>query len=296
MDFSSIGAFLAIAQYRNISKAAASLYLSQSNLSARISKLEKEIGYQLFMRQRGKHTVELTPKGQQFMEYAKQISNALVEIENLAIEQDRQFLSVGANAGIHQFTLNAFYQDFITNHPNICLGLHTYHSSDIYNYVNSGRFELGIVSNAKKMPDISTTLIYEEPLFIVANHDSPYYNGIMPEQLPGNHEIFMAYTQDYIAWHEQYWPDRQYFARLSDAFDLPTFFNDPNKWALVSLSTAVYFADRFNWSVFRPGREIPNIRYYLIEKTNKYRSEAAKICKQELFEFLAHDINLISKV
>lgn len=230
------------------------------------------------------------------MEYAKQISNALVEIENLAIEPDRQFLSIGANAGTHQITLNAFYQDFIQSHPNICLGLHTYHSSDIYNYVNSGRFELGIVSNAKKMPDISTTLIYEEPLFIVANHDSPYYNGIMPEQLPGNQEIFMAYTQEYIAWHEQYWPDRQYFARLSDAFDLPTFFNDPNKWALVSLSTAVYFADRFNWSVFRPGKEVPNTKYYLVEKTNKYKSNAADIYKQELFEFLAHDINLISKV
>ena len=296
MDFSSISAFVAVAQYKNISKAAASLYLSQSNLSARISKLEKEIGYQLFMRQRGKHTVELTPKGEQFMEYAKQISNALVEIENLAIGPDRQFLSIGANAGTHQITLNAFYQNFIQSHPNICLGLHTYHSSDIYNYVKSDRFQLGIVSNAKKMPDISTTLIYEEPLFIVANRNSPYYNGIMPEQLPGNQEIFMAYTQEYIAWHEQYWPDQQYFARLSDAFDLPTFFNNNARWALVNLSTAVYFADRFNWSVFRLGKEVPNTKYYLVEKTNKYRSEAAKIYKQELFEFLAHDINLISKV
>ena len=296
MDFSSISAFVAVAQYKNISRAAASLYLSQSNLSARISKLEKEIGYELFFRQSGKHTVELTPKGEQFMEYAKQISNALVEIENLAIEQDRQFLSVVANAGTHQITLNAFYQDFIQNHPNICLSLHTYHSSDIYNYVNSDRFQFGIVSNAKKMPDISTTLIYEEPLFIVANHDSPYYNGIMPEQLPGNQEIFMAYTQEYIAWHEQYWPDRQYFARLSDAFDLPTFFNNNARWALVNLSTAVYFADRFNWSVFRLGKEVPNTKYYLVEKTNKYKSNAADIYKQELFEFLAHDINLISKV
>lgn len=296
MDFSSISAFLAVVQYKSISKAAASLYLSQSNLSARISKLEKEIGYELFFRQRGKHTVELTPKGEQFMEYAKQISNALVEIENLAIKQDRQFLSIGANAGTHQITLNAFYQDFIRNHPNICLGLHTYHSSDIYNYVNSDRFQLGIVSNAKKMPDISTTLIYEEPLFIVANQDSPYYNGIMPEQLPGNQEIFMAYTQEYIAWHEQYWPDRQYFARLSDGFDLPTFFNDKNRWAFVPLSTAVFFADRFNWSVFRSGKDIPNNRYYLVEKTNKYRSEATEIYKQELFEFLRNDINVLSKV
>ena len=83
-------------------------------------------------------------------QYAKQISSAVTEIENLAVETDRQFLSIGANTGVHQFTLKNFYQDFIIHHPSICLGLHTYHSSDIYNYVSSGRFELGIVSNAKK--------------------------------------------------------------------------------------------------------------------------------------------------
>ena len=55
MEFSFISAFMAVVNYRSISKAAASLYVSQSNLSARIAKLEKEIGYQLFIRQRGKH-------------------------------------------------------------------------------------------------------------------------------------------------------------------------------------------------------------------------------------------------
>ena len=68
MEFSVISAFMAVVNYRSISKAAASLYVSQSNLSARIAKLEKEIGYQLFIRQRGKHIIELTPKGEQFLQ------------------------------------------------------------------------------------------------------------------------------------------------------------------------------------------------------------------------------------
>ena len=296
MEFSVISAFMAVVNYRSISKAAASLYVSQSNLSARIAKLEKEIGYQLFIRQRGKHIIELTPKGEQFLQYAKQISSAITEIENLAVETDRQFLSIGANTGVHQFTLKNFYQDFIIHHPSICLGLHTYHSSDIYNYVSSGRFELGIVSNARKMPEISTTLIFEEPLFMVTPHQSPYYNGILPSQLPGNQEIFMAYNQEYVAWHEKHWPDRQYFARMSDAFDLPTFFNDLGRWALVSASTAVYFAERFDWSVFRLGCEVPDSRFYLVENTNKYRSQAMEIYKKELFEYLRQNINVISRV
>lgn len=146
------------------------------------------------------------------------------------------------------------------------------------------------------MPEISTTLIFEEPLFMVTPHQSPYYNGILPSQLPGNQEIFMAYNQEYVAWHEKHWPDRQYFAHMSDAFDLPTFFNDPGRWAIASASTAVYFAERFDWSVFRLGCEVPNTRYYLVEKTNKYRSQAMEIYKKELFEYLRQNINVISRV
>lgn len=39
---------LEVAKYHNVSKAASRLYLSQSALSQQISRLEKELGYELF--------------------------------------------------------------------------------------------------------------------------------------------------------------------------------------------------------------------------------------------------------
>lgn len=296
MDHNALKAFLAVCTYRNISKAAASLYISQSNLSARIARMENDLGFQVFLRQRGKHNIELTPKGEILLEYAKQIESAMTDIENLSREPDRFFLSIGANTGTHQFTLKDFYRSFMADHPDICLGLHTYHSSDIYNYVMDGRFELGIVSNPKQVPDITTTLIYEEPLFIVARRDSPYYNGIMPEDLPGNQEIFMAYNREYVSWHEQYWPNRQYYLRLSDALDLISFMNDPGRWAFVSATTALFFMNTFDCSIFRLAIEPPTNHFYLVEKKNKYRSEASETYKRELFEFIRNNINLISRV
>ncbi|MGM9941170.1 MAG: LysR family transcriptional regulator [Bulleidia sp.] len=296
MDNNALKAFIAVCTYHNISKAAASLYISQSNLSARIARLEQDLGFRLFIRQRGKHNVELTPKGELFLQYARQIENAMNDIENLSKEPDRSFLSIGANTGTHQFTLKAFYQDFMKRHPDICLGLHTYHSSDIYNYVMAGRFELGIVSNPKQVPEISTKLIYEEPLFIAARRDSPYYNGIMPHELPGNQEIFLAYNREYTAWHEQFWPNRQYYMRLSDAYDLPSFMTDPGRWAFVSASTAIFFMKTFDCSIFSTGFETPTSHFYLVEKKNKYRSEAAETYKKELFAFIQDNINLICRI
>lgn len=60
MDLDDFRVFLAIYKHGSISKAAASLYMNQSNLSSKIQKLEKEIGAELFVRGRGRHSIELT--------------------------------------------------------------------------------------------------------------------------------------------------------------------------------------------------------------------------------------------
>ena len=58
MDLDDFKAFLAIYKHGSISKAAASLYMNQSNLSSKIQKLEKEIGAELFVRGIGRHSNE----------------------------------------------------------------------------------------------------------------------------------------------------------------------------------------------------------------------------------------------
>ena len=52
---------LEVAKYHNVSKAASRLYLSQSALSQQISRLEKELGYELFSR--ASHGFYLTERG-----------------------------------------------------------------------------------------------------------------------------------------------------------------------------------------------------------------------------------------
>lgn len=296
MDNEDIHAFLEVVLYRNISKAAAAMYISQSNLSARIARLEDRIGFQLFIRSRGRHNIELTPKGEIFLQYAEQIDYSLRQIRTIRNMEDRSFLSIGANNGIHQFTLNPFYQEFTVRHPEICLGLHTYHSSDIYTNVINNRFELGIVSNPKDIPGITTSPLFDEPLFVLARRDSPYYNGMTPEQLSGKDEIFIAYTESFHKWHDRYWPDNQYHIRLSDASDIISFMNDNKKWAFVSASSALRLLKENLFSIYRLLIDTPNFSFYLVEKNIKYQSQAAQIYKKELIEFLRNDINVIARI
>lgn len=63
--------FAAVVEYGSFTAAASSLGLTQPAVSQSIAELEKTLGVQLFDRSRGE--VRLTPKGELFMGYARQI-------------------------------------------------------------------------------------------------------------------------------------------------------------------------------------------------------------------------------
>lgn len=60
-----------IAQQQSIHKAAQSLFVSQPSLSSAVKDLEEEYGVQLFMR--SNRGIKLTPEGEEFLIYAKQM-------------------------------------------------------------------------------------------------------------------------------------------------------------------------------------------------------------------------------
>ena len=60
-----------IAQQQSIHKAAQSLFVSQPSLSSAVKDLEEEYGIQLFMR--SNRGIKLTPEGEEFLIYAKQM-------------------------------------------------------------------------------------------------------------------------------------------------------------------------------------------------------------------------------
>ena len=71
MNLTKLKYFVVLAECKNITKAAAKLYIAQSNLSKQMSQLERETGVQLFIRT---HTgVELTDEGQMIYDKLKHV-------------------------------------------------------------------------------------------------------------------------------------------------------------------------------------------------------------------------------
>ena len=71
MDIKQLITFLAIADYKNFTKAAESLNYAQSTVTTQIQNLEKEFNIRIF--ERLGHTIELTCSGKRLLPYAKEI-------------------------------------------------------------------------------------------------------------------------------------------------------------------------------------------------------------------------------
>ncbi len=81
MELRQLRYFIAVADTLNFSRAAESLYISQSSLSQQIADLEREIGVELF--KRSKRSVELTAAGKTMLRLAR---NLLYSAEKLVPE------------------------------------------------------------------------------------------------------------------------------------------------------------------------------------------------------------------
>ena len=72
MTLTQLKYVIAVADTRSMNEAARTLFLSQPSLSSAIRELEEEIGMELFKRtNRG---VLLTPEGEEFLGYARQVA------------------------------------------------------------------------------------------------------------------------------------------------------------------------------------------------------------------------------
>ena len=85
MDLKQLEYMVAIAECGNISKAAETLFITQSGLNQQLIKLEKELGQQLFYR--NKHYLRTTQAGKLYIDSAKEIlrikKNTYAQLEDL---------------------------------------------------------------------------------------------------------------------------------------------------------------------------------------------------------------------
>lgn len=109
--------FLAVAECKSISKAAASLYISQPAVSITIRKLEENLNATLFIRK--PKGVELTENGRKLYDSAKRALNILSDAEDrLKGQQSTGYLRIAASNVLCKYFLMPYLKEFTLFYPD----------------------------------------------------------------------------------------------------------------------------------------------------------------------------------
>src|SRR5919199_3320555 len=118
MEIGQLSAFTEVARRENLSRAAEALHVTQPALTARLQRLEGELGTSLFVRTgRG---MRLTESGRAFLPHAERVLAELEDGRRAVDEVGRGssgHLAIGAAPAVSTYVLPVLLKQFTDRHP-----------------------------------------------------------------------------------------------------------------------------------------------------------------------------------
>lgn len=165
MDLRQLRYFVAVAEERNITRAAERLNMAQPPLSRQIKQFEEEIGTDLF--DRSARPLELTKVGRLVLEQALQVLGRMSEMRSMvdrAIAADRRRLSIGFVASTIYARLPPIIRELRASDPQLDLGLLELVSIDQVVALKDGRIDVGFGRIRFEDESVRRIVLRREPL------------------------------------------------------------------------------------------------------------------------------------
>lgn len=168
MDSGDLRYFAAVARLGGMSRAAEALHTVQSNVTARILRLEADLGTPLFRRHsRG---AALTPAGERLLPHARRVERLLAEAREAAVGDGRPRgpLVVGSLETTAAVRLPPVLLAYAAAHPEVDLTLRTGTTAELVEAVLARDLEGAFVCGPVDHPDLHAELVLREELALVA--------------------------------------------------------------------------------------------------------------------------------
>ncbi|MDV7218567.1 LysR family transcriptional regulator [Streptomyces prunicolor] len=195
MDLRHLKYFLAVAETRNFTQAAASCYVAQSALSQQIARLEKDVGAQLFSRT--SRSVRLTAAGELLEPLARRI---LADVDTAKAALDalsglrRGRLRLGlVQTRASSVDLVEVMADYHARYPGIDFHVTNAPSAEMAAAVLAGDLDIAIVGlSPRQIPDgLDHQVLAADPLVLIvpADHALADREAVDLADLPESHQL-----------------------------------------------------------------------------------------------------------
>lgn len=178
-------AFIKAIETGSFTKAAEELGYTQSAISQMIHSLEEELSTTLILRSRT--GITLTPDGEEFLPFIKNICNSHRELHEKQKEMEglhRGLIRIGTFSSVSCHWLPILMRDFKELYPAVHFELHQGDYTDIANWIKEGSVDFGFV-NPNGISNLTTIDLQEDEMLAVlpANHPLSENNKVLLKDL-----------------------------------------------------------------------------------------------------------------
>ena len=174
MELSQLEAFLEAVERGSFRRVAEALLLSQPSVSARIQRLEDELGVSLFHRMaRG---VRLTDMGRTFLPFAQRSMESLrrgTEVLESVRHASAGILNMATARVIGTYVLPGILREFQQQFPETNLHIKVGQSTEVLQMVLNEEVQIGL-ARYMQHPDVEAIHLYDEEAVLVAHPKNPF--------------------------------------------------------------------------------------------------------------------------
>jgi LysR family transcriptional regulator, flagellar master operon regulator len=201
MDTDQIRTFLAVAAHGSFVEAAERLYVTQSTVSARIQKLETDLGVRLFVRNRT--GANLTTAGRRFLRHAKALMLTLEQARHdVGLPgRFRASITVGARIAMWEGFLPEWLGRMRRTAPDISVRSEIGFEEDLMRRLVEGTLDIGLMYTPRHSPGLVVEHLFDETLVLVTTD---------PERpWPDDDYVHVDWGPAFHARHANHFPDME---------------------------------------------------------------------------------------
>ncbi len=182
ITFRDLENFVAASEARTLSEAAEKLGMAQPSLSLALKKLEKEVGYPLFVR--GRDGIRPTPAARNLLSHAREAIGHLEQIRGVPRPPR---LRIGCHGSVGMFVLGNFFKDIHAQKIQAQFEIVNAPSHDVNKLVARGEVDFGLVMNPLPIPGLVTRQVGEDEVRVWESKDR-YQDKLIfhPQMLQAN--------------------------------------------------------------------------------------------------------------
>jgi len=199
MDIDQARTFLAITAHGSFLEASRQLHLTQSTVSARIQRLEEELGARLFVRNRS--GASLTPAGRRFLDYAKRlVLTADQARDDVGLpERYRASLRIGGRIALWEGFLPQWVGWMRQRASDVVIHSDIGFEADLMRSLIEGNLDIGLMYTPSHSPGLIVEHLFDETLVLVSSR--PDDSG------PREDYVYIEWGPGFYAQHAQSYPD-----------------------------------------------------------------------------------------